>query len=364
MGSNNIHFIKNTAELFDMANSSNQVSKLHISSVTELDDIKHFTKLQELYIYALNAIEFYEEKEIDTVPLGYLVNLRSLYIENDDHIKSLYLRKLQSLEKLFVSSCHSLYNIFDLRSLRNLKEIIIYDVPNIDREFLNTLVDYINMSDELENVLLDINFYNFFDEFQLQALKNKHVRFVEKIGQMDNYVYSFKMMEELNKKVLEVYNEFHREYKTQEDILFSLYEYVKHIEYDEEGLHKRNEYIHNGGSFKKFYNRYKAINSTYSAMMKKKAVCEGYINLLKYFYNLENVDLYPVICLYKNSSHVAGKALINGVELYYDPELDKRFGNHNNYNISKEEFLRNHDIIFSRDDFDQMKKNKGRSRGK
>ena len=361
---NNIQHIKNTAELFDMIRSSSNEDRLHISSVTKLDDLRLFNNLKELYIYAIDAIEFYEELNIDTVPLGYLVNLKTLYIENDDHIKSLYLRKMKELEKLFISSCHALYNIYDINELGNLKELIIYDVPNIDRNFLNQIVDYINQNKNLEKVLLDINFYNFFDEEQLNILKERGVKFIEKIGQRDNYVYSFNMMEKLNKRVLEVYNKIHNEYKDREQILYAMYEYVKGTEYDDEGLLKRQEYIINGGSFKKFYNRYKAISTTYTTMMKRKAICEGYINLLRYFYNLEGIDLYPVICSYKNQSHIAGKALVNGAELYYDPELDHRFKNHNNYNISKEEFLRNHEIQFSRDNFDEMKNDKGKSRGR
>jgi len=346
--------ILNSYQLSQAIPKAKSYTKMHLSSITMLDDIVNFSNLKELNISAMNSLELYEKISVDTLPLVHLENLEKLYIENDDHISKLYLGRMKKLKSLFVSSCHTLNDIYDLKHLENLEELIIYDVPNIDKTLLNELVEFVKESVNLRNVLVDINFFNYFNNKQLKVLKENSVRFVEKLGLYDNYIYSFKMMEDFNKKVLEIYNFIHDRYKDFDDVLFKEYQFVKNTEYDYEALAKRVDYTENGGKFYKYCNRYKAINSSYTTLMKKRAVCEGYVNLLKYFYNLEGVNLYPVTCYYNNQFHVAAKALINGVELYFDPELDNRFNNHNNYGISNAEFLRNHDTCYKRDNFDRF----------
>lgn len=345
---------KNTDELSNIALNHCNIEKLILSSVTNLDELKKFTNLKELCVFAMNALELYEELNFDTSSLDYLYNLENISFENDDHITNLHLNNKNKLKSLFISSCHSLKNIIGLKDLKELKELVIYDVPNIDISVVNSIIELVKNNDNLMRIYLDINFYNDFDENELNLLKEKNALFTEKIGKDDNYVYSFNMMEEFNKRVLEIYKQVHKNYQDLYDVLKEEYKIVKETEYDYESLSKRDNYILKGGQFYKYCNRYKAINSAYSALMKKKAVCEGYVNLLRYFYKLEGVNLYPMICLYKDQFHVVGKALIGGIELYFDPQLDNAFGNLNNFGISFEEFQRNHSIFFSRDNFDRF----------
>lgn len=356
------HVARNSDELKNLTYLSHSVSALNISTITSLDDIKDFNLLRYLNIYTMNALELYEDCLVDTSNLSRLKSLRSLVLENDDHIRELKVYGLKNLHRLSITSCHNLRKIGGLKSLTNLRELIIYDTPNIDLDFLNRVVEFINSNQNLTRIILDINFFNFFDERQLEILRSNNVMFAEKLGIKDNYIFTFKMMEEFNRRVLEIYRQIHERCKNSDDILYAIYEYVRSIDYDDESLLNRQKYLENGGIIYRYSNRYKSINSSYSALLKNKAVCEGYVNLLKYFYNLEGVDLYPVICDYKNSSHVAAKALIGGVELYFDPELDHRFNNHNDYGISKDEFLRNHDILFYRDNFDHLSDNPTRKR--
>ena len=356
------HIARNTSELEYLSSSSKTISTLDLSTITNLDGIKNFNSLRHLNIYAMNALELYEDCLVDTSNFSRLHLLKSLVFENDDHVREVKVNRLSNLLRLSITSCHNLRKISGLKSLSNLRELIIYDTPNIDLDFLNSVVEFINSSQNLSRIILDINFFNFFDERQLEILRENNVMFAEKLGIKDNYIFTFKMMEEFNKRVLEIYHQIHEKCKNSDDILYAIYEYVRSIDYDDESLLNRQKYLENGGIIYRYSNRYKSINSSYSALLKNKAVCEGYVNLLKYFYNLEGVDLYPVICDYKNSSHVAAKALIDGVELYFDPELDHRFNNHNDYGISKDEFLRNHDILFYRDNFDHLSNSPTRKR--
>ena len=357
-------FIKNTDEL---SNNINKVElsdcDVYVSSITNLDSLKYFNSITRLSIGALDSLELCEDIIVDTTNLKYLTNLTDLFIENDDHIETLNLYNLNKLKNLFISSCHLLRNINGFENLKNIKTLVVYDVPNLDINFYTKLINYLSNS-KIEKIVLDINTYNLFDEKQKEVLKEHNVFFSEKIGIRDNYVFSTKMMEDYNKRVLKVYQAIHENYKNKDEVLHKIYEYVKSINYDEEALAKRQKYILDGGKFHKFNNKFKSINSSYKALMQNAAVCEGYVNLLRYFYKLENVDLYPVFCEYKGQSHVAAKALIDGSELYFDPELDHRFNNDNNYMISKENFNVNHDLLFNRDNFDIIIEVKGKAREK
>ena len=353
---------RNALELSQFSPVAKSLQSIELSTITDLTELSRFTSLKHLKVYAMSLIELYEDNLIDTSTLSCLPNLQSFVLENDDHVRELCLRNKKELKTLSITSCHNLRTISGLKSLTNLQELVIYDTPNIDLDFLTSLVEFINEHPNLNRIVLDINFFNFFNESQLEILRYNGVCFAEKIGIRDNYIFSFNMMKEYNKRILKVYEEIHSRCKKSDDILFAIYEYVKNTDYDDESLLNRHKYLENGGKIYRFDNRYKSVNSSYSALIRKKAVCEGYVNLLKYFYKLEGVDLYPVICEYKEQSHVAAKALINGIELYFDPELDHRFNNHNNYGISKDEFLRNHDISFYRDNFDHLSTNSGDAR--
>lgn len=332
-----------------------------ISSVTNLESFKYFNTITNLKICAIDPIEFNENILIDTSFLNYLHDLKYLSIENDDHIENLNLSKLEHLDTLLIMSCHLLKNIEGLANLHNLRTLVIYDVPNLDRNFYQYLIRIISKTN-IDRVILDITTYSLFSKEQLEKLKLYNIYFAEKIGYKDNYIYSLKMMEEYHKRALEVYKQVHSTTDSLSETLKSYYEYVKTVNYDDESLEKRQEYIKNSGKFYKFNNRFKSISSSYKALMQNSAICEGYVNLLRYFYSLENIDLYPVFCYYKNSSHVAGKAFIDGTEVYFDPELDRRFNNNNNYMTIASDFLVNHEINFYRDNFDIIIENNNRVR--
>jgi len=351
MDKDNMIIIRNTSELEHSKMTNCSKLNVYISTITKLCSISRFTDIERLNICAMDPLEFNDENVIDTEDLKSLGNLKTLSIENDDHIEKIDISHFKNIESIQISSCHLLKEISGFSKLENLKELIVYDVPNIDRSFYTEVINLISHQ-KLSRLIIDINAYLLFNEKELELLKNSGALFSEKIGFSDNYVYTFSMMKRFNSKVLNMYYKLHKLYKTRDEILKSMYSYIKSINYDDASLSKRHQYSQDGGSFKKFDNRYKSINSSYKALMRKSAVCEGYVNLLRYFYSLENIDLYPVFCDYKESSHVAAKAFIDGTEVYFDPELDHRFGNSNNYMISKDEFQRNHSITYFRDNFD------------
>lgn len=345
------YFIKNTDELNHSTSVPLSCCDVYISSITNLDSLKYFNTITKLKLCALDSLEFNTDQIIDTTNISYLTNLADLFIENDDHIESLDLSNLSNLKSLFISSCHLLKNITGLENLDKLEELVIYDVPNIDKSFYYSLIKLIE-NHKLSKIVLDIYSYTLFTDEQLNYLKEQNVCFSEKIGFRDNYIYSFKMMEEYNNKIIDAYNRIHAESKTRDEVLYNIYKYVKNVNYDDDSLEKRKQYIEEGGKFHKFDNKYKSINSSYKALMKNTAVCEGYVNLLRYFYKLENIDLYPVFCEIDNSSHVAGKAFIDGTELYFDPEIDHRFNSDDNFMINKNDFSKIHNMYFIRDNFD------------
>lgn len=357
----NNYFIKNTNELCESVSVPLSCCNVYISSITNLESLKYFNSISNLKLCALDPIELYCEDVIDTTNIKYLTNLKSLFIENNDHIESIDLSNLKNLQTLFISSCHLLKNITGLNKLENLLDLVIYDVPNLDRTFYSNLVSFVSKKN-FNKLILDINSYPMLSEEELKVLKTNNACFSEKIGFRDNYVYTFKMMEEFHKKIMNVYIDVHSKAKDLDSSLYRMYQYVKNINYDESSLNKRNEYVLEGGKFYKFNNRYKSTNSSYKALMKNKAVCEGSVNLLRYLYKLENIDLYPVFCEVNGLSHVAGKAFINGSELYFDPEMDHRLGNNENYMISKKEFIAKHNLLFFRDNFDIIYTSKNKVR--
>ena len=312
-----------------------------------------------------------------------LFNLKKLYIEKCSESECLqvnnleFLKKLNSLEKLVIYSVNNIYEL-DLTNLTDLKELVVINNYNLSKihgiENLrklnriiicgNNIIKLDNVKEYIENTsnakinILDVNMFH--ENFGLNIQNRKLLE--SKINSHFSNI-SFGEMLEFNKECFEIsYHQMFEMYKNALDILKSLeisknddlynaekiYNYIaSNVTYNHRLLKEREElYKENDGIKIDDYikRRMLVINSSYSAIMSKESVCDGYANMMRLLLSICNIESRKVLCSMKSSSytrpeHVIIKFRVGEEWKYADPQKG------NFFNLSIDEIEKTHDLV-------------------
>lgn len=339
------------------------VTTLYLECSETIEDLIHFPNLKVLKIKSEKRDTVIEENPFfinhisDFNVLSYLTNLEELTIVNDPTLKVLDLTKLSNLKKLKICNNKQLENMIGLDTLKNLNNILIYankKEPQIDP------ISYLKNTKEAEKNYLDITmFYDMikkdhrFKELYLHYTDNyeTNLEFVEKVG-IYNYYVPFRPSATI------------RLYKEAEDILNSisfklklgtkekmkdLYKFARRkVVYDYETLDNRDTDSLDEANHNQILSyRMSLPNTSYSALVGRKTVCEGYANMLHLLYHMIGVESEIIYCskpetFINGLNHAALKVKYHDTYYYQDPDPNWGKDEEEFFMVEKEEFSHTH----------------------
>ena len=350
----------------------NSIKHLTIKECNSLDGLELLPNLIDLVIMSANLDRFSSNiSELNGIEDFSIINklkIKSLAIYYDQFITELDISDLD-LVRLQLFSNPNLKTISGLDVQTHLGTVVICNCPITN---MGDIRQYINNTCDTNVNILDINMFNRLFYNERDFLKTKlyailsNIRFGERI-----YFYDEVFNIELH-QILDMHNRASRIIEflnindlSEIDTIYKIYKYIiSHITYDNRGLQYREENYRNflgmtDEEKRYFMRRLAVINSSYSALTRKKAICDGYVNMMKYLLDICGIEARTVICRCSNGlSHSAIKFLIDNKWHYADIEKDRDINNIRYFDLTKKQMEEIYELS-PHEDFDEKMINKG-----
>lgn len=269
-----------------------------------------------------------------------------LVITDNQNIQELDISNLQKLHTLVLINNK---NLTTLKGIENLKELNTVIIVENKIKTINNFKQFIENTRNTKILKLDVNMYHYINKSDIIESENTNIGFAEKISVGQFYNLTLEMMQKLYEKGLEIIEKINA--KDKYTIALEIYKYlVKTLTYDYENLEIRNQFMLEGNLINIYQNDYKDINSSYKALIEKKAVCEGYANAFKFLTNLREIEAENIVCFLNKTNtrfeyynHTASRFRINQEWLYCDSQIEdqkelKYFG------LTREQFEESHKL--------------------
>lgn len=303
-----------------------KIETLEINNLTSLKDIDKLPNLKVLKLISedYNKFASFIDLEVNTLinhiknfkHIENLENLEQLEIINDINIKRLDLLKLKKLKSLVLINNPNLETLKNLDSLPSLENVVIYGTNinsriNFDKYLFNTYTAQTN--------ILDINMYhkivkgdiNNAEKISwLYRLGYNNIEFAEKTGFLDKSIINPTEAYEMYNKAVQVIKDYNaHQFDDYKKIKF-VYDYVvSSVKYDELGITYRDrKYLdvirnHDLRDYNK--NDFTKLHSSYNASIMGKSNCEGYVNLMRFMFQMLGIKSKNVYCAKKDSDAIA-----------------------------------------------------------
>ena len=374
-----------------------------LDSITELSicytnvgDIKELEKLQnlkKLSIVSTNS-DFYaklengkmydessynsEKSNIDDFKiLERLKNIEELRIESEEDLYELDVTNLKKLKKIELINNINLKEVIGLNELENLEKILM------SRNGTGSLeLKQFDIMDAVENkvlkeVVLDVDMFpNLIKEFpqlvekieQYEKNNERVYTWIENKSTYDRWAnkFSTRNLKEMDIRVEEILQNIIKTDYTEIEKTLAIYNYItdnvdydyKMLEFDQE-MQKYEKYClflegsSNRSSYSIINKRILGKQSSFNGIMKGKAVCQGYANMMHYMLTKENIESREIGCIAnpiteeqeledKGTDHSVIRVKTDDEWYYYDPTWDAGQMKLRNVFKTKEEFEKNH----------------------
>lgn len=341
---------------FDVEKLS-KITKIELDFLTDVMDLLVLPNLKKLIIYNFNN----QDVKYD-LDLSILKDLEELIIVDNQAINSINISDLEKLRKLIINNNNNLTDIYGLDELKNLEKV---NICGNKIHYIGDIIKYIDNTKDTKVNVLDIMMYhtNFSNNLKdKRYLENKIISGWSNItfGEMlmfDNKYYKLEyyQMRDMDIKAKKIIKALITDSDNDMDKVYKIFLYiVRKLKYDHKALNYRSdEYME--AQYNNLYNdeyllkRYLTINSSYGAIMQHKAVCEGYVNMMRLLLDMCGIESEKVSCQLKDSGknrfeHVAIKFKINDKWYYADPEREQIREGIEFFGLTKEEFKKTHYI--------------------
>lgn len=348
------------------------IDHISITSNNSCLDLEKLKNLKALHIVGTASSEDTEKHHFDNI--SRLNELEELSIVNVDQITNIDVSRLRKLKKLIIVNNEYLTSITGLDRLTNLETVVICGnsidyIPNIRKYIRNTINTQTNV--------LDVLIYNntfakrMEDEYYLEEKVNENMSNI-KFGEMlefnnECYNIEYYQMKEMSKKINSIISSLDIDkHESEMSIAFKVYNYVvNNVKYDYDGLDYRDSVYESDINLSDLKNSYikrrvLSINSSYNALMNKKSVCDGYVNMMRILLDRYDIKTKKVLCSFNEDlslklNHVAIKAKIGSEWRYFDPEKERLTKDNRYFALSYEEFLKTHTMESSEQLFAKTK---------
>jgi len=329
------------------------IDSLTVTNCDSLNGISLLKNLKKLSIVGSKLDSFEDIGSINRIvnfeEINKLSTLEQLVIMNDYNIQILDISTLENLRVLKLFNAPNLMYIRGLDSKKNLESVMMC---NCQLKSIGDVKSYVENTIDAEENILDLKSTVFLlkDSKTRELLKDRYnsnlsnIRFGEHIYFYDQfYTIDIYQAIDMYHRASKILDYLKLEGLSDEQKVFEIYKYVvTSLEYDHEGLKYRDEnYMKsldlNDKEKRYILRRMAVINSSFGAFTKRKVVCDGYVNMMKYLLAREGISSQSVLCKNKDgSTHAAIKYMIDGIWCYADPEKDNK--NIRFFNMTKEEF--------------------------
>lgn len=354
------------------------ITNLTLTGLSSLDEIDKLPNLRSLTIYSYpssNLAEF-DPLQINTITdfslLSNLTHLEELKIYNDNFLSLLDINNLTNLNTIVLFNNVNLKTLIGLDEKTKLKSVVL--INNGLRSIGNTKKYIINTTNTPENILDVKLFPNLFGsrhnrlflETRLkEALTN--ITFGEKITFADDkYILSYEQTKNMYFRALKILRQLNV-YMGNWESIKKIHNYTAFsVEYDDEGLEYRSMAYLNllqipSDNKEYFLKRLKLMNTSYAAIVNKKAVCEGFVNMMRFILSIIDVETSLVNCSYEGSefNHAAIKFKYDDVWYYADPERQRKSEEIDKFGYTLEEFKKIYNIPI-KEQIDNLENARGR----
>lgn len=332
-----------------------QIKQLTIRHCDGLQGIEKLSNLESLTILGVNLNSFQSDVSAQNTILDFsyinqISSLKQLNIFYDNTLETLDISNLTNINSIRLFCNSRLRKIVGLDSQTNLKQVVICGCQIVD---IGDVKKYIDNTQDVATNVLDISmFFSLFQKNSMKMhLKEKmyanltNISFGEHIYFGDEmYIMDFYQMTDLYNRATRILRELSLEQMDDYQKVKTIYEYIiKHLKYDYEGLQYRDEnygrirYM-SGEEKEYFFRRLANMNSSFGAITRKKAVCDGYVNLMRLLLRICGIASQTVICSKNEQLHSAIRFEIDGKIYYADPEQDQKNKNNHFFGLTYDEF--------------------------
>jgi len=352
-----------------------KVESLVITNCDGLEGIEKLFHLKSLSIIGVNLNSFQENFHLqnhiqDFTPINQISSLETLNIFYNGEIEKLDVSFLSNLKNLKLFCNSNLKRIIGLDTKKQLESVSICgcpvaDVGNIRTYIENTQDTAINIWDigMFPRLLKDPSIRNYIKSRMYDNLTNlsfgEHIYFHDEVYVMDWY-----QMSDMYNRASRILRELQIEQLEDKKKAQCIYEYIiKHLQYDYEGLEYRDKNYRffqdmSGEEKAYFMRRLATINSSFGAITRKKVVCDGYVNLMRFLLSICGIASRTVICRKEERLHSAIKFQVDEIWYYADPEQDQRLKSMQYFGLTYSEFSTIYELA-PQEQIDNQQKERG-----
>lgn len=390
-----------------------------LDSITELNicyeevgDIKGLEKLQNLKKLSIisgdsNLYAKIENGEIDEESpyyreknniddfnmLGKLKNIEELRIESEENLYELDVTKLKKLKKLELINNMNLKEVIGLNETENLEKILMSKngTGNLELKEFDIMGAVENR--KLKEVILDVDvFPNLIKKFpqlvekieKYEENNEKVYTWIENKSTYEHWEnkFSTRDVKEMDRKVAEILQNIIEPEYTEIEKTLAIYNYITdNVDYDykmlefDERMQKDVRYSlflegrSNKSSYSIINKRILGKQSSFNAIMKGKAVCQGYAQMMHYMLTKENIESREIGCIAdpiieeqkledKGIDHSVIRVKTDDEWYYYDPTWDTGKTKYEYAYKTKDEFYKKHTLNAGEERIQSVKQKK------
>lgn len=322
--------------------------------------------------------------------LGKLKSIEELRIESEENLSKLDVTNLKKLKKIELINNMNLKEVIGLNETENLEKILLSKNGTGSLELKEFDIMSTVESRKLKEVILDVDMYpNLIKKFphlaeKIEEYEKNNKRVYTWIENKISYncwanKFSTRNLKEMDIKVEEILKNIIEPEYTEIEKTLAIYNYItenvdydyKMLEFDEE-MQKDMRYLlflegsSNKSSYSIINKRILSKYSSFNGIMKGKAVCQGYANMMHYMLTKENIESREIGCIAtpiteeqeledKEIDHSVIRVKTDNEWYYYDPTWDVGKTTYEYAYNTKDEFYKKHTLSAGEEKIENVK---------
>ena len=352
-----------------------------------------YAKLENEKIYDESSYNSEKSNIDDFKILERLKNIEELRIESEENLYELDVTNLKKLKKIELINNINLKEVKGLNELENLEKILMSRNGTGSLELKQFDIMSAVENKILKEVVLDVDMFpNLIKEFpqlvekieQYEKNNERVYTWIENKSIYNGWANKFntRNLKEMDIRVEEILQNIIKPEYTEIEKTLAIYNYItdnvaydyKMLEFDQE-MQKDEKYclFLEGSSNKSSYSiinkRILGKQSAFNAIMKGKAVCQGYAQMMHYMLTKENIESREIGCIAdpiieeqeledKGMDHSVIRVKTDDEWYYYDPTWDTGKTKYEYAYKTKDEFYKKHTLSAQEEKIQSVKQKK------